>query len=48
VFEELGDVSLFQWDGKDYNGLDVWLRFRGPNQAENVHEKMSVTLVLGA
>ena len=48
VFEELGDVSLFQCDRKDYNVLDVSLRFRGPNQAENVHEKMSVTLVLGA
>jgi hypothetical protein len=48
VFEELGDVSLLKWDGKDYNGLDVWLRFRGPNQAENLHEKMRVILVLGA
>ena len=27
---------------------DVWRRFRGPNQAENVHEQMSVTLVVGA
>jgi hypothetical protein len=26
-----------------YNSLDVWLRFRGPNQADNVHKKMSVT-----
>jgi hypothetical protein len=35
VFEELGDVSLFQGgDGKDYHGLDVlvWLRFRGSNR----------------
>jgi hypothetical protein len=42
LFEELGDVSLFQWDGTDYNGLDLWLRFRGSNRAENVHQKMSV------
>jgi hypothetical protein len=42
LFEELGDVSLFQWDGTDYNGLDLWLRFRGSNRAENLHQKMSV------
>jgi hypothetical protein len=42
VFEELGDVSLFQWDETDDNGLDLWLRFRGSNRAD-VHEKMSVT-----
>jgi hypothetical protein len=47
MFEELSNVSLLlQWGGKDYNGLDVWLRFRGSNRAENVHyQKMSVTFL---
>jgi hypothetical protein len=42
LFEELGDVALFQWDGKDFNGLDLSIRFRGSNRAENIHSKMSV------
>jgi hypothetical protein len=41
-FEELSDVNLFQWNGKDRNGLDLWLRLRGSTRTENVHQKMRV------
>ncbi len=41
-FDELGDVSLFQWDGKDCNGLDSWLRVRGLSRAGRKHQNMSV------
>jgi hypothetical protein len=39
-FEELVGVNLFQWDGKDRNGLDLWLCMRGSLRTENVHQKM--------
>lgn len=39
---ECYDVSLYQWDGRDSHGLDVWLRRRGSNRSENMHQKMRV------
>ena len=44
---ELGesyDVCLFDWDGKDSNGLDLWLRKRGSNRSELLHQKMYVAV----
>ena len=35
--EECYDVSLFQWDGTDKHGLDLWLRKRGSNRSEKEH-----------
>jgi hypothetical protein len=40
LLEESHDVSLYQWDGKDSNGLNLWLRKRGSNQCEILHQKM--------
>jgi len=25
LYEELVDVVMFQWDGKDAHGLDLWI-----------------------
>ena len=44
LFEELSDVALFQWDGTDQNGIDLWIRFRGSTRAENVHQKLNSAL----
>jgi hypothetical protein len=41
-FEELPDVALFQHDGQDRYGLDLWLRNRGSTKAENFHQKLHV------
>jgi hypothetical protein len=41
-FEELGDISLFQWAGRDCNGHDLWLRVRGSSRVESAHQNMSV------
>ena len=41
-FEELLDVALFQHDGQDRYGLDLWLRKRGSTKAENFHQKLRV------
>jgi hypothetical protein len=41
-FEELHDVALFQHDGQDRYGLDLWLRKRGSTKAENFHQKLRV------
>lgn len=40
LFEELSDVCLYKHIGIDSNGLDLWIRLRGSNRAENVHQKM--------
>ena len=40
MFEELTDVCLFRHVGIDSNRLDLWIRFRGSNRCENVHQKM--------
>jgi hypothetical protein len=40
--EECCDVELYQWDGVDKDGLDVWLRRRGSNRSELLHQKMKV------
>ena len=40
LFEELSDVCLYKHVGVDSNGLDLWIRLRGSNRAENVHQKM--------
>ena len=39
-FEELPDVSLYQYDGTDSNGLNMYLRKRGSTKAENFHQKL--------
>ena len=44
MFEELSDVSLYQWDGTDSNGLDLWLSKRGSTRAENFHQKLMAAL----
>jgi hypothetical protein len=44
LFEELADVSVYQWDGKGANGLDMWLRLRGSTRAENLHQKLNAAL----
>ena len=38
--EESADVALYQWDGKDKNGLNLWIRKRGSSRSENVHQSM--------
>ena len=40
--EECNDVCLYQHDGQDKHGLDLWLRKRGSNRSENMHQKMRV------
>ena len=40
MFEELSDVCLFRHIGTDSNGMDLWIRLRGSNRCENVHQKM--------
>lgn len=40
LFEELDDVGIFKHDGVDSNGLNLWLRLRGSNKAENFHKKL--------
>jgi hypothetical protein len=40
--EESHDVEMFQWDGTDKYGLNLWLRRRGSNRSENMHQKMRV------
>lgn len=40
--EECYDVSLYQWNGTDKCGLSLWLRRRGSNRSENMHQKMRV------
>ena len=40
AFQEVPDIQIFQWDGQDANGLDLWLRKRGSTRAENIHQKM--------
>ena len=44
LFEELVKVSLFQWDGTDSNGLDLWLRKHGSTRAESFHQKLRAAL----
>ena len=40
-FEELPDVSLYQYNGVDSDGLTLYLRKRGSTKAENFHQKLS-------
>ena len=40
--EESHDVEMYQWDGTDKYGLNLWLRRRGSNRSENMHQKMRV------
>jgi len=42
-FEELHDVTMFRYKGKDANGLNLYYRLRGA-RAENVHQKMHVSV----
>ena len=44
LFEELDDVDLFRNVGVDCYGLDLWIRLRGSNRAENMHQKMKGTI----
>ena len=41
-YEQVKGVELFQFDGTDKNGLNLWIRMRGSTRAENVHQKMRV------
>ncbi len=41
-YEELSDVKMFKWTGTDKEGLNLYIRFRGSNRLENVHQKMRV------
>ena len=40
-YEDLPDVEMYQHNGVDSNGLDLWLRRRN-SRAENCHQKMNV------
>ena len=40
--EESFDVNVYQFDGKDSNGFNLWLRNRGSNMSENLHKTMRV------
>lgn len=40
--EETTDCVMFQWIGQDKNGLDLYLRRRGSNRSELLHQKMRV------
>ena len=44
LFEELDNVDLFRNSGLDSYGLVFWIRLRGSNRAENVHQKMKSTM----
>ena len=39
---ECCDVEMYQYDRKDKHGLSIWLRKRGSNRSENIHQKMRV------
>jgi hypothetical protein len=38
--EECHDVELYAWDGTNNHGFNLWLRHRGSNRLENMHQKM--------
>jgi len=42
-FEELHDVTMFRYKGKDADGLNLYYRLRGA-RAENVHQKMHISV----
>ena len=44
LFEELSDNCLYKHVGDDSNGLDLWIRLRGSNQAENMHQQMKSSI----
>ena len=39
---ETFDVQNYQADGQDIHGLSLWLRRRGSNRSENLHQKMKI------
>ena len=39
-FQELEDASTYKWNGRDSNGLSLWLRLKGSVRCENYHQKM--------
>lgn len=43
-FQELEDVSTYKWNGRDSDGLSLWLRLRGSNRCENYHQKMECAI----
>ena len=42
-YEDLPDVNMYDYEGCDADGLDLWKRRRG-SKAENLHQKMKVSL----
>ncbi len=42
MYEELSHVVMFQWNGKDANGLNLWIQKQGYTHDELVHQKMKV------
>ena len=41
-YEEIDEINLFRPTGKDGNGLQLWIRFRGSVRNENGHQKLSL------
>jgi hypothetical protein len=39
-FAELNDVATFRYNGKDSNGLDLWIRLKGSVRNELAHQKI--------
>lgn len=34
------DASTYKWNGRDSDGLSLWLRLKGSNRCENYHQKL--------
>ena len=41
-FEEVLDISMYQYDGVDSFGLRLYLRKRGSSKTENFHQKLAI------
>lgn len=40
--EESPECKMYQWDGEDKNGLHLYIRYRGSNRSELLHQKMRI------
>ena len=45
-FQELNDILMHKWNGRDKDGLSLWLRFRGSNRYKNYHQKLKFAICL--
>ena len=43
-FQELSDVSMLKWNGRDKDGLSLWLRLRELNRWKNYHQKLECVI----